>query len=505
MPDDGRLVFLSHSGLLPVHAAFAEEAKSRLGLRSVAVTHGRADLERARRLPFDEVIDLVKGWEFRRAAARKPGNLEALRRFEERCGASVVWPAILQDRALGTRYSEAESLDYLVHALKILAPLIEATSTLAMLGELTLPAYHLAYHLRRPTQPYLIPMTARFFRRFYFDDTKYLEWPEVPKLQRSFLAHGVPADLAAVADSVIDGIREGAVRPVYFDAAMAHARTEGRWAMQFSHRRLRFLWEEMFGEGLGRSRRNPQLVPPIHWLPHRKLERYFSRRAQIAFYRQHALETPPYGRRFALLLPNHQPEYTIDTQGWPFADQPGFIRLVATSLPADMLLLVKDHRLMVGARPPGFYEEILRVPNVRLLDHRLPSQALIASSSLLVTVTGTAALEALCLDRPVIMCGRVFLADLEGVHVVRDMYELPATIRAHASSPCESRPLARAALAAMHACSYPGHPFYLGYKQDLDIVSAADQQELGAALAQELARRGVVPGVSHSRKSLVLP
>jgi hypothetical protein len=118
---------------------------------------------------------------------------------------------------------------------------------------------------------------------------------------------------------------------------------------------------------------------------------------------------------------------------------------------------------------------------------------LIAGSVLLFTVTGTAAVEALCLGKPVIMFGRVFLANLEGVRVVRDLYSLPDVVRgALGDAPGPLERAGRAALAAMHDCSYPGHPFTLASRNELRPLGEEEERNAGAALESELRRRGVV-------------
>lgn len=100
-----------------------------------------------------------------------------------------------------------------------------------------------------------------------------------------------------------------------------------------------------------------------------------------------------------------QPEASIDAIAPYFNNQIETARLVATSLPGDYTLAVKDHPAMVGLHPPSYLEKIERSPNVKLIDHRLSSEQVLKQSDLLVSPNGTTLAEAAFYRKPAIQLG----------------------------------------------------------------------------------------------------
>lgn len=488
------ILFPAHSHLIDLAAQFGAELKRRRGIASVAMVQGTQDAWRARRLEaFDEVVDVVADLRLGQADAHASRNLQVLSAFEQAHGGSCIWPSILQvqDRGLRfKRYTYNQLLEYMSHSVAELESVFSRWDVLAALGELTSPIYRMGYQMCGKERPYLVPMTARFFHRIYFDDDMYLRWGHCVQTYRNYLRSGIPAEFETVVEPVVRGIAGDGFRPVDFDVSMNRA------AKDSGLRRVRpGLWadyaEDIWFNNIIDGAKSPQGRHWTYWLPPRKIARWIQWGYRRNYYHRKALPGIPEKTRFALFLPNFEPEYTLDVQGWPFADQASLIRSIAQSLPVDMLLLVKDHRLMVGPRSAGFYRRILELPNVRLVDERIYSQDLVRASVLALTVTGTVALEALCCGVPVIMFGEVFSNQMEGVTLVRDLYALPEAIEAALKSEeVDYRRSARAALAAMYACSYPGR--IDGHMLDPVEMPPDYRIALGDALEAELCRRGLL-------------
>lgn len=81
---------------------------------------------------------------------------------------------------------------------------------------------------------------------------------------------------------------------------------------------------------------------------------------------------------------------------------------VAQSLPWDTCLYVKEHPQAVGVKDMGFYNRVRGTPNVRMIYPHVPSRSLIAGSKGVVTITGTAGMEAMLMNRPAVTLGDVF-------------------------------------------------------------------------------------------------
>ncbi|MEC5382425.1 hypothetical protein VSX64_16335 [Aurantimonas sp. C2-6-R+9] len=107
-----------------------------------------------------------------------------------------------------------------------------------------------------------------------------------------------------------------------------------------------------------------------------------------------------------LFFPLHtEPEVSLLVYGRPYVNQIEIIRALAISLPADMVLVAKEHPWMVGKRTRGAYEKMLEIPKVMIAPPEMQARDLIAGASAIAVVTGSVALEAAILGKPVITFG----------------------------------------------------------------------------------------------------
>jgi hypothetical protein len=107
-----------------------------------------------------------------------------------------------------------------------------------------------------------------------------------------------------------------------------------------------------------------------------------------------------------VFFPLHtEPEVSLLVYGRPYVNQIEIIRTLAMSLPVDMILVVKEHPWMVGKRTLGAYSKMLNIPRVRFAEPSLDARSLIQQSDLVAVVTGSIALEAAMLGKPVITFG----------------------------------------------------------------------------------------------------
>lgn len=109
--------------------------------------------------------------------------------------------------------------------------------------------------------------------------------------------------------------------------------------------------------------------------------------------------------RYAFFPLHTEPEVSLLVYGRPYVNQIEIIRMLAMSLPVDMMLVVKEHPWMVGKRTLASYRKMLEIPRVRLADPSLEARTLVQSADLVAVVTGSVALEAAMLGKPVITFG----------------------------------------------------------------------------------------------------
>jgi len=125
-----------------------------------------------------------------------------------------------------------------------------------------------------------------------------------------------------------------------------------------------------------------------------------------------------------------EPETSTTVLAPEFNNQIAIIDLVAKSLPADMLLVIKEHMPAVGRRPNDFYEWLSEIPNVRLAHPMSDGPTLAANAALVATLTGTVGIEAAAAGVPVLTFGRHNLYNaISHVHRVEDLFSVREMIR----------------------------------------------------------------------------
>jgi hypothetical protein len=132
-----------------------------------------------------------------------------------------------------------------------------------------------------------------------------------------------------------------------------------------------------------------------------------------------------------LYYPLHvDPEASTMVMSPMHTDQLSVIEALSKSLPGDMILVVKEHLPMLGKRPKRFYEQIKRMPRVKLVSPSINAHDLINSSEGVAVITGTAAFEAVLLGKKAIVIGdSPYLSIKSGLIYQPCLYSLPSTIR----------------------------------------------------------------------------
>jgi hypothetical protein len=107
-----------------------------------------------------------------------------------------------------------------------------------------------------------------------------------------------------------------------------------------------------------------------------------------------------------VFFPLHtEPEVSLLVYGRPYINQIEVLRMLAINLPVDTVLVVKEHPWMVGKRSLSAYQKMLDIPRVRFADPALEARNLVKQADLVAVVTGSVALEAAMLGKPVITFG----------------------------------------------------------------------------------------------------
>ncbi len=140
----------------------------------------------------------------------------------------------------------------------------------------------------------------------------------------------------------------------------------------------------------------------LGWLPV-ELRRPFSFR-----YMQKWGRTPTDLAKYRLVyVPMHlEPEIALMSVSPEFNNTMELVAWLSKSLPADHLIVLKENIVALGMRSLRYYDQLQRIGNVVFADLSVPSWEWIRRSEFTVTITGTAAIEAVYFLKPVLSLGK---------------------------------------------------------------------------------------------------
>lgn len=148
--------------------------------------------------------------------------------------------------------------------------------------------------------------------------------------------------------------------------------------------------------------------------------------------------SPDQNRPYAALYLHVCPERSVDVVASWFSNQLEVIRNVRRALPSRFDLLVKEHPSTTGGQKLSFYRELMRIPNLKLIDAHIDSRQLMRGASVVFTISGTPAFEAALLNVPAIIFSQVYFRRLPLVFPCDAPSMLPDLIRQALAAPRES-------------------------------------------------------------------
>lgn len=107
-----------------------------------------------------------------------------------------------------------------------------------------------------------------------------------------------------------------------------------------------------------------------------------------------------------------------------YTNQIKLIENIASQLPPDVFLYVKDHPHSPGYRSIEDYERLQAVPNIKLLNTKLSGKEVISNSLGVITINGTGGFEALLMNKHVITFGSSFYQGCSRVFNLENVFEL---------------------------------------------------------------------------------
>ncbi len=135
------------------------------------------------------------------------------------------------------------------------------------------------------------------------------------------------------------------------------------------------------------------------------------------------------GEDFAFYPLHFDPEMTTMLYAPYYTDQIQVIKAAARSLPLRMKLYVKDHPAMTSYRTRSYYKELVKIPNVKLINSAVNGHDLARTAKLTITITGTAGWESILFKKPVIVFGDIYFMNIPGVKRCHGWEELPYLVK----------------------------------------------------------------------------
>lgn len=389
---------------------------------------------------------LVKEWEITTKPDTQP-NLERLALFEKQ----LSWPdgpgpgifgAIVADRRLlmgrdctytqdyRRRFSDEQLLCILERACLAMEQAFDTIKPDLVVGFIcnSLLEYLGFLFARARGIRYLNLRTSRIGNRILLSDSHRDPAPEVVKSYAA--AETISPEGLDRAKQLIRNARqvsakyEGVVSPSNKPARkIPIPRNPFAAALRFSRS-----WSEYKSSGAADDNHCPGLIRPLWFSAVRNP--ILARRARKMLQAQYVSANHLVNRRFALFPLHTEPEISLTLYGRPYLNQVEIVRSIALSLPADMLLVIKEHPWMVGKRSLGMYKKFLNIPRVRIAAPELDLRDLISKSALVALLTGSSGLEASILRKPVVALGPNMVTLLPDTMAVRarDLTVLPETI-----------------------------------------------------------------------------
>jgi len=133
---------------------------------------------------------------------------------------------------------------------------------------------------------------------------------------------------------------------------------------------------------------------------------------------------------------HYQPELTTMPLGGEFVNQIKAIKLISDALPPEGRIIVKDHlstfsnitKTNPNFRPQNYYNWIKNIPKAQLVSPHIPSVELQLKCQATATITGTAGLEAILRNKPVLVFGHAPYLNAPGTFRVCDTGSIKAAL-----------------------------------------------------------------------------
>ena len=240
--------------------------------------------------------------------------------------------------------------------------------------------------------------TARFGEKFM--------WVENEHLENSHMTRALKSNLASVAEtgafSDIDYVQltESVVRHSRIDYSYRHAL---KYAVSRTLKESRVRVRTTASQVVRRKKLGGRVgYRFLGWVPSRLRRPYIHR-----YFGKHGVTPDELGDRRIVYVPLHlEPEAALLSVSPEFNNSMELIAWVSKSIPADMVIVVKEQPFSYGIRSKHYYENLRRIGNVLLARPSTHPWEWIRGAAMVATITGTTGIESVYFEKPVLSFGR---------------------------------------------------------------------------------------------------
>jgi len=469
-----KIMLFCHFGQIREYAEYINAFKKVGSVQTLFLTMGQEEYELGREVDeFDEVKDILPSCSELDAAETDPSAAaQSLKELEKRVGTNFVNRDILTDRffrgqpllnvdssAVPLVWTGSRTRQFMSLLCRRLEAEIVSFAPDFIFVETSFAPTRMAWRLAREKG---IPaggfMSVRFWpQRLYLESGIGYDWYEARAAYREMPDKPmVAAELLEVGQR-LKTIRLEKTKPAYLQTE--HAKGAPGFLKRLKAMRLFSGHGGWLGIRAKTSTTNPQVLPSEIFSPIAKYARY--RNGLKAKRYLLKIQTPferIKNKKYAVYFLHVQPEITVEGMAFDYQDQVNTLRNILASLPADMDLVVKEHSPMLGFRSLEVYNQLAHMPGLIVAGTNEDSHELITHASVVVTLTGTVALEAIMYGIPAIVLGSIYFDSFNGIYKPESLNDLRHLLSDPAKLSGATEDDALRALGSLLRASKPGVP-----------------------------------------------
>ncbi|MBO4294987.1 MAG: hypothetical protein J5896_06055 [Alphaproteobacteria bacterium] len=173
----------------------------------------------------------------------------------------------------------------------------------------------------------------------------------------------------------------------------------------------------------------------VNKISYKMLKRYFPWKRKYAPFREYKrtlkalIEPADYAKKYVYFPLHLQPEGSTTALGGIYCDQLLALEKLASIVPDDCLIYVKENpKQTEKMRGKHFFERLRLMDKVRLVPLDESSYKLMINSLAVATISGTVGWEAICEGKPAILFGKSWYQSFDGVFKWRDALDFNEVI-----------------------------------------------------------------------------